>query len=121
MKRLFKQDNFVIAKDDIKGFCVISNKIYYTGECVYMCPVTTIPFDDIKEESNFSQYLMDWDDKENCISFGIINLLNHSDKPNISLLKNYKEKTIIAIAREDIKPNEELTIKYKCKLWFEKV
>jgi len=121
MKILYLQDEFLICRDDIKGICVLAARKIYKGENIYNCPVVTIPFDDVKEESNLTQYLMDWSEEENCLSFGIINLLNHSDDPNVVLRKDFKDKLMTAYALKDINSCDELTIKYKCEIWFEKV
>ena len=63
-------------------------------------------------------------DFKNAITLSISQFINHSYKPNIKYLYDYKEKAIEYSAIKDIKKGEELTVNYnglvsdKSPVWF---
>jgi len=106
-----------ISTIEPKGRCVIAERMFHYGECIMCNYVITTP---IKHEG-FSDWIMEWNDYENAIALGHINLLNHSDDPNCMIRNDYEFMHKSLYALRDIKEGEELTVKYKCKLWFKPV
>ena len=72
----------------------------------------------MSNETLLGDYLFYW--KNNCYAacFGPISFSNHSETPNIKLVKNYDFNTISAFAIRPIMVGEQLTHKYH-KVWFE--
>lgn len=120
-KILYRKNNVALAQHPVKGFCVLANRDFKRNQYITTSPVSLLEIGDIKEASKFNDYPMYWNGKVDCIAFGEINLLNHSDNPSIYLKRDYKKKLIKAYALRPIKTGEELTINYVCKLWFDVV
>ena len=121
MKKLYRDGKISVWYSTKKGFCVFSSVSLKIGEHITTCAISPIGFKDVRENSKFNDYPMYWTKKEDCVAFGVINLLNHSDRSNICLKRDYKRKLINAYAIENISPNVELTINYDCNLWFKYV
>lgn len=118
MKILYKENKIAIVKHNIKGFCVVAAFPIAKDEEIGVCPVSLMKIGDIKKTSELDMYPMYWTKRRDCIAFGFINLLSHSDHSNVRLKRDRKNKLIYAWAIEDIKKGHELTIHYECKLWF---
>lgn len=121
IRRLYGEGKVSIWYNKIKGFCVFSDQPLKEGELITQGPVALIGFNDLKESSPLNIYPMYWNSKTDCISFGVINLLNHSDHSNIRLTRDYQRRMIRAYALYDIDAHTELTIDYGCPLWFNPV
>ena len=52
------------------------------------------------------------------IALGIISLVNHSDIPNADYSEDFENECIVLTANRNIKRGEEITIDYKCNIWF---
>ena len=107
-----------IYRDPKKGNCVVASVAIGVGKLIAKCPVTLVRRGDIKQGCELDNYPMWWTNRVDCLAFGVINLLNHSDNPNVRLVRNYRKRSISCIAKRDIHPGEELAIDYDCKLWF---
>ena len=118
-KFLYKCDKVSVFHNNRKGFNLLANKKINKDELISISAVSLVGFDEIKEDSILKNYPMYWNDEKDCIAFGIINLLNHSDNPNVRIENDYDNKLIKAFAIKDIEINEELVMKYRCKIWFE--
>lgn len=118
MKKLYEDGKIAVWHNPKKGFCVFSAVSLKIGEHITTCAISPIGFKDIIKKSKFNDYPMYWTKKEDCVAFGVINLLNHSNHPNICLKRDYKRKLIWAYSLENIPPDVELTIDYDCGLWF---
>jgi len=46
-------------------------------------------------------------------------LCNHASRPNAKVERNFAQHTLDLIATTPIVPGEEVTIDYRCELWFE--
>jgi hypothetical protein len=117
-KILYKEGKIAIYRSATKGFCVMSAVDLKPKEFITVCPVSLMEVGDIKGTSLLDVYPMGWSKKNDCIAFGVINLLNHSKNSNITLKRDKKNHLIRAYAKGNIKKGEELTINYICKLWF---
>ena len=108
-----------IKMHPIKGRCVHSAHRFSAGRMIEKNPVITFPF--LPEGYPLLEYAMQWSDTEDCIALGNINLINHSENPNCSVENYIAGQAKLLHAERDILQDEELTIKYKRKLWFEPV
>src|SRR3989344_6646478 len=118
MGYLYKEGNIIVYRHDIKGLCVFAGRDIKAKEHIVTCPVALMDFDDIKKSSNLDMYPMYWSKKKDCICFGVINLLNHSQTPSVYLKRDYKKKLIKCYAKRDLSTGEELTISFQCPIWF---
>jgi hypothetical protein len=121
MKIICKYSNVVIIRHPLKGFCVLANTFFKKGGVIGETPVVSIEFDALNKKSTFNDYPMAWDDKNDVIALGFVNLLNHAEKSNVKLIRYKSKMKMRAIAKRDIETGEELTIHYKCPLWFKPI
>ena len=104
-----------------KGRCVIATQCIQRDTLIMEDPVVIVGFDAISPGCPLDDYPIQWTKKHDCIALGLINLINHSKKPNVRWERNYRRKTLRCYATTRIKANEELVINYACKLWFKPV
>jgi len=82
--------------------------------------------------TNIFHYIFMWEDGmgeedlykhegKAAVALGLTSLLNHSDKPNAEVRKDYEKGEIKLVALREILPGEEVTIDYQMRLWFRKV
>ncbi|MEZ5814730.1 MAG: SET domain-containing protein-lysine N-methyltransferase [Alphaproteobacteria bacterium] len=109
-----------------KGRGVFALEDIEEKELVEKSPVVPFPKSEMdlerKYETALGQYQLWWSDekdKECAIGFGYLMLYNHSENPNIKLVRNYEDKTISVIARRSINIGEELVHQYHSGTWFE--
>jgi len=55
------------------------------------------------------------------LGLGVVTLCNHSGHPCARVDRNYAQQTLDLIATAPIRPGDEITIDYRCTLWFEPV
>ena len=100
-----------------KGWCVFSSIHLRKGQLVEEAPVLPCPWDG--PSSILDDYRMTWDGKEDCLTLGNINLMNHStDAPNVHVVNNHKRLTKQVFALRNIRRGEELCFTYQCPIWF---
>ena len=121
MDFLYRQGVVSIYRDDKQGLCVVVNKDVRKDRLLYINAVGFIGFDALKEDSKFNDYPMYWNSKTDCISFGVINLLNHAECPSVYIVRDRKKNLMKMYAGRNLKKGEECTIHYACKLWFDVV
>jgi len=108
----------IINNHIVKGKCVHTTKDYHTDEQIEVNHV--LPFNHLdKEWGDLDTHRMAWTKSQDCIALGHINLLNHSNKPNAYIKRDFKNKRMTLCAKTDINSGDELTINYECDLWFE--
>ena len=112
------------AKRDIKKRTIIDQ--------AHVIPIPNKDYNKIKKTVLYD-YCYIWEDPkhrpefENAITLSISQFLNHSYKPNVRYLYDYKRKVIEFSAIRDIKKGEELTVNYnglihdKSPVWFDVV
>jgi len=85
-----------------------------TGDVVERCPVIVIPADerDAVEDSVLGHYCYEWVDGDGALALGFGSLYNHSGDPNAEFDFDEAEGAVVIIARRDIDPGEEVTIRY---------
>jgi len=99
----------MIYLKDVKG-CgkgVFTDKFISRGSLIVENPVIPYTYSKI-EKSELKDYSMAWSNKHDCLAMGLINFMNHSEKPNIYLKRFKKYGTIRAYAKRNIQYGEEL-------------
>lgn len=84
------------------------------------CHVITFDNRDLPR-TNLDMYRMGWTDTEDAIALGHINLVNHSEEPNVEILDNLPAKMKTMVSLRPIRTGEELLVKYRCEVWFKTV
>ncbi len=115
-----------------KGKGAFAKKIIKKKTVIDVANVILIPNKDYKKikKTILFDYIYIWKDPKhkpefkNALTLSISQFINHSYKPNIKYLYDYKEKAIEFSAIRDIKEGEELTVNYnglvndKSPVWF---
>ena len=115
-----------------KGRGAFAKKEIKKGIIVDIAPIVLIPNNDYPKikKTVLYDYCYIWEDPkhkpefENAITLSISQFINHSYKPNLKYLYDYKEKAIEFISLKEIKKGEELTVNYnglvhdKSPVWF---
>lgn len=101
-----------------KGRAVFAGAPFAKDECVVADPVVLVSPGDVREGSSLSDHLIRWDDTLEAMSCGPTALLNHADVANCRLESDLEAREIRLVAQRDIAEHEELTIRYRCPLWF---
>lgn len=117
-KILYRENKIAIVRHHVKDLCVVAAVPIKKDEEIGICPVSLMKIGDIKKTSKLDMYPMYWTKSMDCIAFGFINLLSHSESSNVYLKRDRKNKLIYAYALKDIEKGHELTIHYECELWF---
>ena len=53
------------------------------------------------------------------LGLGLVTLCNHASRPNARVERNFARQTLDLIASATLGLGEEVTIDYRCTLWFE--
>jgi len=115
-----------------KGRGAFAKKDIKKGTIIDVANVILIPNKDYNKirKTLLYDYCYIWGDSkipefDNAITLSISQFINHSFKPNLRYLYDYKDKAIEFSAIKDIKVGEELTVNYngrvkdKTPVWFE--
>ena len=115
-----------------KGRGAFAKKDIKKGTVIDIANVILIPNKEYNKirKTVLYDYCYIWGDSkkpefDNAITLSISQFINHSFKPNLRYLYDYKDKAIEFSAIKDIKVGEELTVNYngrvkdKTPVWFE--
>lgn len=116
-----------------KGKGAFAKKQIDRGTLIEIAHVVPIPNKDYKKirKTRLYDYCYVWEDPKylpefkNAITLSISQFINHSFKPNIKYLYDYKENAIEFSAIRDISEGEELTVNYnglvddRTPVWFD--
>jgi len=115
-----------IARDPRKGRCVVAVAPIAAGERIEAAPAVVFGDADCEaiDRTALGHYYFWWDGDADgigrgAVALGITSLCNHSERPVAEVLRNYEDETLDLVALEPIAPGTEVTIHYKCELWFE--
>jgi len=101
-----------VAKSSINGFGVFAARSLSVGSFIEVGITIPVSFDSI------DVYRLAWTDDMDCIATGCLLMYNHSDEPNVSLVRDIENRTITVVALRDIVKDEELTFRYACGPWW---
>lgn len=104
-----------------KGRGVFAGRGFAKGELVERAPVIVLPDPqwEYLEKTALKDYYYTWGEDAIAIVVGFGMLYNHSDAPNVIVVRNFEEQLVELIALCDIKAGEEITHRYGCPPWFE--
>ncbi len=97
-----------------KGRGVFAEKDFKKGEIVEVCPVVVITEEEYNKlaDTIFAYYLYPWKGETSALVLGYGSVYNHSYSPNIDWDQDFKSKSFLYTALEDIKKGDELTVNY---------
>jgi uncharacterized protein len=115
-----------IRSDAAKGRCVFATAPIPAGTVIEAAPVVIVPPEQrsLLDKTILHDYYFQWDDGpedtgRGAVALGLVSLCNHSRRPNARAQRNPARCTLDLIALAPIAAGEEITIDYKCTLWFE--
>ena len=115
-----------IRTSPTRGRGVFARAVIAPGTVIEAAPVIVIPAADCPalDRTIIHDYYFHWDgDPEGvgrgALGLGLVTLCNHASRPNAKVERNFAQHTLDLIATTPIVPGEEVTIDYRCELWFE--
>ena len=101
---------FNIKKSPIHGWGLFSKNLIFKNTIALQAPVTIIPEKEYCPDV-LTRYTFTTQEKT-MISFHYISYINSSNTPNVVYSYDDKNKIIILITLSEIKPGDEITLKY---------
>jgi len=109
-----------------RGRGVFACEAIAAGSVVETAPVIVVPAAEcpVLDRTILHDYYFHWDgdpdgDGRGALALGLVSLCNHSSRPRARAWRNLAQRTLDLIAIADIAPGQEITIDYRCELWFE--
>jgi hypothetical protein len=110
----------------MRGRGVFARTAIVSGTLIEAAPVIVIPIADCPalDRTIIHDYYFHWDgdpegEGRGALGLGLVTLCNHASRPNARVERNFARQTLDLIASSPIGPGEEVTIDYRCTLWFE--
>ena len=114
-----------IRRDPRKGRGVFAGVPISRGSIIEAAPVVIVPHGQRRliDRTIVHDYYFQWGDGgegegPGVVALGLVSLCNHSRRPNARVWRNEAEDTLDLVATRAIAAGEEITIDYKCTLWF---
>ena len=110
----------------VRGRGVFARTAILCGTLIEAAPVIVIPVADCPalDRTIIHDYYFHWDgdlegEGRGALGLGLVTLCNHATRANARVERNFARQTLDLIALAPIGPGEEVTIDYRCTLWFE--
>lgn len=118
---VFMPPMLCLKPSGFKGQGVFALRRFLTNEIVERVQVVVLPGPQwrLLNRTDLRHYYYKWGADAVAIASGFGLFYNHSDLPNARCVKHVNEQVMEWIAIRDIEPDEEITIRYDCPLWFE--
>ena len=111
-----------------RGRGVFAREAIAPGTVIECAPVIILPAEDCPalDQTVIHDYYFHWDgdaegDGRGALGLGLVTLCNHSGRPCARVDRNYAWQTLDLVATTPIRPGDEITIDYRCTLWFKPV
>lgn len=111
-----------------RGRGVFAREAIAPGTVIESAPVIILPAEDCPalDQTVIHDYYFHWDgdaegDGRGALGLGLVTLCNHSGRPCARVDRNYARQTLDLVATTPIRPGDEITIDYRCTLWFKPV
>ena len=109
-----------------RGRGVFAREAIAPGTVIEAAPVIVIPIADCPalDRTIIHDYYFHWDgdpegEGRGALGLGLVTLCNHASRANARVERNFARQTLDLISIAPIGPGEEVTIDYRCTLWFE--
>jgi hypothetical protein len=124
--RPIPNDRIEVCISRVRGRGVVARTAIASGTLIEAAPVIVIPIADCPalDRTIIHDYYFHWDgdpegEGRGALGLGLVTLCNHASRPNARVERNFAWQTLDLIASASIAPGEEVTIDYRCTLWFE--
>jgi SET domain-containing protein len=106
-----------------RGRGVFAGRRFARGEIVEEAPVILLPEPEwtLLNRTALEHYYYSWTADADALVLGFGCFYNHCDLPNVDARRVLAEERMRYVALRDIEAGEELTIRYRCPLWFEPI
>ena len=115
-----------VRVSSVRGRGVFARTAIVSGTLIEAAPVIDIPIADCAalDRTIIHDYYFHWDgdpegEGRGALGLGLVTLCNHANRPNARVERNFDRQTLDLIASATIGLGEEVTIDYRCTLWFE--
>jgi hypothetical protein len=98
------------------GLGVFTESWIAEGTRIELCQV--LPLRGVPDNTALWDHQLAWTDECDAIASGCALFYNHSDVPNVKMIRDIEGEEIQVIALRDIDVGEELLVKYACKPWW---
>jgi hypothetical protein len=119
-------DRIEVCVSPVRGRGIFARTAIVSGTLIEAAPVIVIPIADCPalDRTIIHDYYFHWDgdpegEGRGALGLGLVTLCNHASRPNARVERNLVRQTLDLIASSLIGPGEEVTIDYRCTLWFE--
>jgi len=111
-----------------RGRGLFAREAIAPGTLIESAPVIILPAEDCPalDQTIIYDYYFHWDgnadgEGRGALGLGLVTLCNHSGLPCARVDRNYARQTLDLVATAPIRPGDEITIDYRCTLWFKLV
>jgi uncharacterized protein len=111
-----------------RGRGLFAREAIAPGTLIESAPVIILPAEDCPalDQTIIYDYYFHWDgnadgEGRGALGLGLVTLCNHSGHPCARVDRNYPRQTLDLVATAPIGPGDEITIDYRCTLWFKPV
>jgi uncharacterized protein len=111
-----------------RGRGLFAREAIAPGTLIESAPVIILPAEDCPalDQTIIYDYYFHWDgnadgEGRGALGLGLVTLCNHSGHPCARVDRNYARQTLDLVATASIRPGDEITIDYRCTLWFKPV
>jgi hypothetical protein len=94
------------------GRGVFATRDFKRDQIVEISPVIIIENPDFVPRTILNTYTFEWNRGASAIALGVGSLFNHSKRSNVTYNPVFQNKTLIFVARRDIRKGEQLFIDY---------
>jgi hypothetical protein len=119
-------DRIEVRVSPVRGRGIFARTAIVSGTLIEAAPVIVIPIADCPalDRTIIHDYYFHWDgdpegEGRGALGLGLVTLCNHASRPNARVERNLVRQTLDLISSSLIGPGEEVTIDYRCTLWFE--
>lgn len=98
------------------GLGVFAAESFLCGDTIEICKA--IPLVSVPDNTGLWNHQVAWTEECDAILTGAGLLYNHSDFPNVEMIKNFDSNLVYVRALRTISYGEELFVKYACPPWW---
>ena len=105
-----------IEPSAVHGLGVFAGEEIAPGALIETCYVLALI--GVPDETSLWEHQLSWTEESDAIASGCALFYNHSDTPNVKMLRDIEGEAIQVFALRKIEDNEELFVQYACKPWW---
>jgi hypothetical protein len=106
----------LVLPSPVHGLGVFAGSDFHERQLVEICRV--VPLRRVPDHTGLWEHQLAWTDECDAIASGGALFYNHSDTPNVRMIRHLEENVIKVVAIREIRYGEEMFIQYACKPWW---